>query len=251
MQASRSSAVAWRLKQPMMRLSTAAVAAGATVAAVAATAAKTAVACEAEVPYTGKNICSAILCRVVCLRALSAQVRRPFAFRSYLCVPTRFASSTAGEAGTRYERTFIAVKPDGVQRNAVGDIIGRFEKKGYKLVGLKMLTPSKAQAEGHYSDLAGKKFFPGLVNFFSSGPIVAMVWEGADVILGGRRTLGATNPRDSAPGSIRGDLCVDISANSIHGSDGPESAAKEIAFWFGEEEVQQYEKAMDKWIYVD
>lgn len=157
----------------------------------------------------------------------------------------------AGKPGTRYERTFIAVKPDGVQRNAVGEVIRRFEQKGYKLVGLKMLTPTKAQAEGHYSDLAGKKFFPGLVNFFSSGPIVAMCWEGEDSILGGRRLLGATNPADSAAGSIRGDLTVTIGANTCHGSDGPEGAAKEIAFWFREEELQSYEKAIDKWIYVE
>lgn len=111
-----------------------------------------------------------------------------------------------GVPGTKHERTFIAVKPDGVQRGLVGEIIARFEKKGYKLVAIKMVTPTKEQAAGHYSDLAKKPFFPSLVEFFSSGPIVAMVWEGHNAALGGRKLMGMTDPQASAPGSIRGDL---------------------------------------------
>lgn len=105
-----------------------------------------------------------------------------------------------GLPGTDYERTFIALKPDAVQRGLVGEIIARFERKGYKLVAMKMLTPTKAQAAEHYADLSKKPFFAGLVDFFSSGPVVAMVWEGHNAALGGRKLLGTTNPQDSAPG---------------------------------------------------
>jgi len=155
----------------------------------------------------------------------------------------------AGRPGTRYERTFLAVKPDGVQRGIIGNVITRFENKGFKLVGLKMLTPTAEQAAGHYADLSKKKFFPGLVKFFSSGPIVAMCWEGLGVIKTGRVMLGATNPAESAPGTIRGDYCIDVGRNILHGSDGPESAAHELGFWFAEGEIQNYTKATDVWLY--
>jgi nucleoside-diphosphate kinase len=135
---------------------------------------------------------------------------------------------------SKTERTFIAVKPDGVQRGLVGEIIRRFENKGYKLVALKMLKPTVEQAQQHYIDLASKKFYGGLCEYFSSGPIVGMVWEGLGVVKGGRVLLGATNPADSLPGTIRGDLCVDVGRNVCHGSDSVESADKEIAFWFPE-----------------
>lgn len=154
-----------------------------------------------------------------------------------------------GTPGTNYERTFIAIKPDGVQRGKVGEIIGRFESKGYKLVAMKMCTPTKEKAEGHYADLAKKPFFPGLVKYFSSGPIVAMVWEGQNAILAGRMLLGATNPKDSLPGTIRGDLCIDVGRNICHGSDGPESAAHEIAYWFPEEEVASFTSHSHQWVY--
>jgi nucleoside-diphosphate kinase len=132
------------------------------------------------------------------------------------------------------ERTFIAVKPDGVQRGLVGEIIKRFENKGYKLVALKMLKPTAEQAQQHYIDLASKKFYGSLVEYFSSGPIVGMVWEGLGVVRGGRVLLGATNPADSLPGTIRGDFAVDVGRNVCHGSDAVESANHEIAFWFPE-----------------
>ena len=132
------------------------------------------------------------------------------------------------------ERTFIAIKPDGVQRGLIGEIIGRFEQKGYKLVAMKVLVPTKEQAAGHYADLSSKGFFNGLCEYFSSGPICAMVWEGKGVIKGGRTLLGATNPADSLPGTIRGDLCIDIGRNICHGSDTVENAEKEIALWFPE-----------------
>ncbi|KAJ9612659.1 nucleoside diphosphate kinase [Exophiala oligosperma] len=147
------------------------------------------------------------------------------------------------------EQTFIAVKPDGVQRGLVGDIICRFEKRGYKLVALKMVSPSKEHLEKHYEDLSSKPFFKGLVTYMLSGPIVAMVWEGRDACKTGRSILGATNPLQSAPGTIRGDYAIDVGRNVCHGSDGVESAKKEIALWFKPEEVQSWKSAQFDWIY--
>lgn len=133
------------------------------------------------------------------------------------------------------ERTFIMVKPDGVQRGLVGPIMSRFEQKGFKLVGLKMAQPGKEHFEKHYADLSTKPFFGGLVTYASSGPVVAMVWEGHNVVATGRKMLGATRPDDSAPGTIRGDLCIDVGRNVIHGSDSVDSANKEIELWFGQD----------------
>jgi nucleoside-diphosphate kinase len=155
----------------------------------------------------------------------------------------------AGVPGTNFERTFIAVKPDGVQRGIVSDILGRFEKRGYKLVGLKMVWPSEDKAAAHYADLSKKPFFPGLVKFFASGPIVCMCWEGKDVIKQGRQMLGQTQPLDSLPGSIRGDFSIDLGRNICHGSDGPESAAHELGMWFQPEELSNWVKCVDAWVY--
>jgi len=145
-----------------------------------------------------------------------------------------------GIPGTKHERSFIAVKPDGVGRGLIGEVIGRFERRGYKLVALKMTWPTRAKAAGHYDDLKTKPFFPGLIEFFSSGPIVAMVWEGLGVIAGGRALLGATDPQDSRPGTIRGDFALDKGRNVVHGSDSARGAAHEIAFWFGPDEISNY-----------
>eukprot|EP01117_Protostelium_nocturnum_P020338 TRINITY_DN909_c0_g1_i4.p1 TRINITY_DN909_c0_g1~~TRINITY_DN909_c0_g1_i4.p1 ORF type:complete len:156 (+),score=51.48 TRINITY_DN909_c0_g1_i4:153-620(+) len=135
------------------------------------------------------------------------------------------------------ERTFIAIKPDGVQRGLVGEIIARFEKKGFQLVALKFVHVTKEHAEAHYSDLSSKPFFNGLCEYLSSGPVVAMVWQGKNAAKGGRVLLGTTNPLDSAPGTIRGDFALDVGRNIIHGSDSVESAEKEIAAWFKPEEL--------------
>ena len=140
------------------------------------------------------------------------------------------------------------IKPDGVQRGLVGEIIGRFERKGYKLVAMKMLQATTDQMAQHYSDLKDKKFFPGLIAYMTSGPVVAMVFSGKDAILGGRRLLGATKPSDSAPGTIRADFCIDVGRNIIHGSDGPEGAAAEIAFWFPEG-VIDWTSCEASWVY--
>jgi nucleoside-diphosphate kinase len=155
----------------------------------------------------------------------------------------------AGVAGTNTERTFIAVKPDGVHRGLVGEIIGRFEKRGFKLVALKMLQPSAAKAAGHYDDLKTKPFFPALVKFFSSGPVVGMVWEGNGSIAVGRQMLGATNPQASAPGTIRGDFAIVTGRNVCHGSDSPAGAAREIPFWFTAEELVDWTPSSSGWIY--
>ena len=108
------------------------------------------------------------------------------------------------------ERTYLMIKPDGVQRGLVGSIIARFEKRGYKLVAMKLCAPSREHLEAHYADLSTKKFFPGLIDYMSSGPVVAMVWEGMNVVAAGRKMLGATRPQDSEPGTIRGDYCIDV-----------------------------------------
>ncbi|KAI1824623.1 nucleoside diphosphate kinase [Xylaria intraflava] len=147
------------------------------------------------------------------------------------------------------EQTFIAIKPDGVQRGLVGSIIARFENRGYKLVAIKLVTPGKAHLEEHYADLKDKPFFAGLVEYMNSGPICAMVWEGRDAVKTGRTLLGATNPLASAPGTIRGDFAIDVGRNVCHGSDSVESAKKEIALWFKEGEVVSWKSAQASWIY--
>jgi len=153
-----------------------------------------------------------------------------------------------GIPGTNRERTFLAVKPDGVQRGLIGDIISRFEKRGYKLVGLKMVWPSLELAQKHYGDLSDKKFYPGLCKFFSSGPIVCMCWEGKDIIKQGRQMLGETQPLASKPGSIRGDYSIDLGRNICHGSDAPESAKVELEMWFPEG-VNDWAKTVDSSVY--
>ncbi|PGH04236.1 nucleoside diphosphate kinase [Blastomyces parvus] len=147
------------------------------------------------------------------------------------------------------EQTFIAIKPDGVQRGLVGPIISRFESRGYKLAAIKLVTPSKEHLEKHYEDLSSKPFFKGLVTYMLSGPICAMVWEGRDAVKTGRTILGATNPLASAPGTIRGDYAIDVGRNVCHGSDSVENAKKEIALWFKPEELVQYQQSQANWIY--
>jgi len=147
------------------------------------------------------------------------------------------------------ERTFLAIKPDGVQRKLIGEIIRRFEAKGFTLVGLKLMSVSRELAETHYGVHKEKPFFPGLVDFITSGPVVAMVWEGKGVIASARKIIGATNPLNSEPGTIRGDFGVDVGRNIIHGSDAPETATQEIALWFKSEELVAWEPCSTAWIY--
>jgi nucleoside-diphosphate kinase len=146
------------------------------------------------------------------------------------------------------ERTFLAIKPDGVQRGLVGEIIGRFETKGFTLVGLKFMTVSRELAETHYGVHRERPFFPGLVDFITSGPVVAMVWEGDGVIASARKIIGATNPLNSEPGTIRGDFAVNVGRNIIHGSDAPETAQSEIALWFKQEELVSWQPQIMPWL---
>ncbi|CCW35022.1 nucleoside diphosphate kinase [Chthonomonas calidirosea] len=135
------------------------------------------------------------------------------------------------------ERTFIMVKPDGVERRLVGEIVRRFEQKGLRLVGMKLLWPDRELAENHYAVHRERPFFQDLVNFITGGPVVAMVWEGPNAVRLTRALIGATNPLDAAPGTIRGDFATEITTNLVHGSDSVETAEKEIALWFRPEEL--------------
>jgi nucleoside-diphosphate kinase len=147
------------------------------------------------------------------------------------------------------ERTFLAIKPDGVQRGLVGDIICRFETKGFTLVGLKLMKVSRELAEQHYGVHRERPFFAGLVDFIISAPVVAMVWEGDGVIASARKLIGATNPLMSDVGTIRGDYGVSIGRNIIHGSDAPETAQQEISLWFKEEELVSWQPTSTPWLY--
>ena len=145
------------------------------------------------------------------------------------------------------EKTFIAIKPDGVQRGFISEIIGRFERKGFKLVALKQLIPSKELAQKHYGVHKDRPFFNDLVDFISSGPVVAMVWEGEGVISSARKMIGATKPLEAEPGTIRGDLAVNIGRNIIHGSDGSDTASFEINLWFNNEEICDWNPSDSIW----
>ena len=147
------------------------------------------------------------------------------------------------------ERTFLMVKPDGVQRNLVGEVIRRFEVKGFTLVGLKLMNVSKELAQKHYDVHKDKSFFTGLIQFITSGPVVAMVWEGEGVIASARKIIGATNPLNAEPGTIRGDYGVTVGRNLIHGSDALETAQQEISLWFNEKELISWQSTIKPWLY--
>ena len=146
------------------------------------------------------------------------------------------------------ETTLVLLKPDAVQRGLVGTITTRLESTGLKIVGMKFMRVSNDLAERHYAEHVGKPFFEGLVSFITSGPIVAMALEGDGAISIVRKTMGATNPADSAPGSIRGDYATDIGRNLVHGSDSSESAARELALFFDDGEIIDYARSTDAWI---
>lgn len=146
------------------------------------------------------------------------------------------------------DRTFIAIKPDGVQRQLIGEIICRFETKGFTLVGLKFMKVSRELAEQHYDVHKEKPFFSGLVEFITSGPVTAMVWEGDGVVAAARKMIGATNPLSAEPGTIRGDFGVNIGRNLIHGSDAVETAQREIELWFKAEELVDWQPALSGWM---
>ena len=146
------------------------------------------------------------------------------------------------------QTTFVMVKPDGVQRGLVGNIIQRFENKGLRLVGLRQITPSLELAESHYAVHSERPFYSGLIEFITSGPVVAMAWTGVDAISVARNIIGPTNGREAAPGTIRGDFGMDMGFNMIHGSDAPETAAFELGLWFPEG-LMTWENTMGAWVY--
>src|SRR5690625_26022 len=147
------------------------------------------------------------------------------------------------------EKTFLMVKPDGVQRHLIGEIVQTFEKKGFKLAGAKLMNISEELAKQHYGEHADKPFFGELVDFITSGPVFAMVWEGENVIKTARQMMGATNPAEAQPGTIRGDYGVTVGKNIIHGSDSEASAEREINLFFEEAEVLSYELQNHTWVY--
>jgi len=146
------------------------------------------------------------------------------------------------------ERTFIMLKPDAVQRGLVGKVIARFEEKGCRLSGMKLMQVNRALAEEHYAEHRGKGFFEPTVNYIVSSPVVAMVWEGKNIVGIARELMGTTNPASANPGSIRGTYGMDISRNVIHGSDSVESAEREIALYFKPDELLTYHKAGEEWL---
>jgi nucleoside-diphosphate kinase len=149
------------------------------------------------------------------------------------------------------ERTLVLVKPDGVQRALIGEIIGRFERKGLKVVGLRLLQVPQEMAERHYAVHAGKHFYAGLVEFITSGPVAAVALEGPDAIATGRRLVGRTMPNEAEPGTIRGDLGISGLRNLIHASDAPDTAAAELELWFADGGLVDYDRAIDAWIVAE
>ncbi len=146
------------------------------------------------------------------------------------------------------ERTLILVKPDGVQRGLAGEIISRFEHRGLKLIGMKFIQMSTELAQRHYAVHVGKPFYSDLVEYITSGPVVAMAWEGKDAIKAARNTIGATNPAEANAGTIRGDLGMEIGRNLVHGSDEPENGVKEVNLFFDEDELVDWNRVTENWI---
>jgi nucleoside-diphosphate kinase len=147
------------------------------------------------------------------------------------------------------ERTFLMVKPDGVQRGLIGNVVSRLENKGFKLVAMKMMQISPEMAAKHYGEHQGKPFYNGLIEFITSAPVVAMIWEGDDVIEMARSMMGATDPRKAAPGTMRGDLAVFMGKNIVHGSDSLESAEREISLFFSKVELCAYKLPIEDCLY--
>ncbi|WP_342496447.1 nucleoside-diphosphate kinase [Bacillus sp. FSL K6-3149] len=147
------------------------------------------------------------------------------------------------------DKTFLMVKPDGVERQLIGEIVSRFEKKGLQLVGAKLMSIPKEVAETHYGEHKEKPFFGELVDFITSGPVFAMVWQGEQVVDVTRQIIGKTNPKEALPGTIRGDYGLTVGKNIIHGSDSPESAEREISLFFKQEELINWDQTISSWIY--
>mgnify|MGYP001766402817 FL=1 len=146
------------------------------------------------------------------------------------------------------EKTLVLVKPDGVQRGLIGEVIVRLERRGLKLVAAKFMPVSKELAEKHYAVHKGKNFYDGLIRYITSAPVMAMVWEGSNAVVAVRQTMGSTRPTEAAPGSLRHDFALDVGRNLTHASDTPENGEKEIALWFSPAELVSWGRAIDTWI---
>ena len=149
------------------------------------------------------------------------------------------------------ERTLVLVKPDGVQRGLIGEIIGRLERRGLRLVAAKFIQVSQELAETHYAIHKGKPFYNGLIKYITSAPVMAMVWEGPNSVVAIRQTMGATRPTDAAPGSIRHDFALEVGRNLTHASDSVENGEKEVALWFDSAELVDWNRAVDQWIFEE
>lgn len=147
------------------------------------------------------------------------------------------------------EQTLVLVKPDGVQRGLIGEVIARLERRGLRLVGAKFMQVSPELAETHYAIHKGKPFYEGLIKYITSAPVMAMVWEGPKAVAAVRQTMGATRPTEAAPGSIRHDFALEVGRNLTHASDSPENGALEVKLWFRPEELVSWERATDRWIF--
>jgi nucleoside-diphosphate kinase len=147
------------------------------------------------------------------------------------------------------ERTLVLVKPDGVQRGLIGEVISRLEKRGLRLVAAKFILVSQELAETHYAIHKGKPFYEGLINYITSAPVMAMVWEGPQAVAAVRQTMGATRPTEAAPGTIRHDFALEVGRNLTHGSDSPENGELEVSLWFNPDELVSWDRSNDKWIF--
>ena len=147
------------------------------------------------------------------------------------------------------EKTFVCVKPDGVQRGLIGEVVKRFESRGFKLCAAKFMQVSDELAAKHYAEHEGKPFYSGLISYITSGPVFAMVWEGDNVVKAVRQTVGSTNPTEAAPGTIRHDCAAKMDRNLIHASDAVPTAEREIALWFKPEEIVDWEKISEDWVF--
>ena len=146
------------------------------------------------------------------------------------------------------ERTLVLVKPDAMQRGLASEVLGRFERRGLKMVAARMLLIDEALAARHYAEHVGKPFYERLCNFITSGPVIAVVYEAEGAVALARQTIGATDPAKAAPGSIRGDFGINMGRNMVHGSDSPESAAREVALFFEEKDIVSWERCLEDWI---
>ncbi|NWF63745.1 MAG: nucleoside-diphosphate kinase [Chloroflexi bacterium] len=147
------------------------------------------------------------------------------------------------------ERSLVLVKPDGVQRGLIGEAIARFERRGLRLVAAKFIWVSKDLAEAHYAEHKGKGFYDGLISYITSAPVMAMVWEGPNAVAAIRQTVGSTKPWEAAPGTIRHDFALEVGRNLIHASDKPETGERETALWFKQEELVEWARAIDAWVF--